>query len=60
MRTVYDCHPVTLQDALRTLWKDYFLSCHGIVYVVDSEDEDRLLDSRDVFLKVCIFYLLEF
>lgn len=40
------------QDALRTLWKDYFLSCHGIVYVVDSEDEDRLLDSRDVFLKV--------
>ncbi|KAL5248232.1 hypothetical protein ACHWQZ_G017423 [Mnemiopsis leidyi] len=41
------------QDALRTLWKDYFLSCHGIVYVVDSEDEERLLDSRDVFLKVC-------
>ena len=41
------------QDALRTLWKDYFLSCHGIVYVLDSEDEGRILDSRDVFLKVC-------
>ncbi|XP_063689960.1 ADP-ribosylation factor-related protein 1-like [Bolinopsis microptera] len=40
------------QDALRTLWKDYFLSCHGVVYIVDSEDEERLLDSRDVFLKV--------
>ena len=40
------------QDALRTLWKDYYLECHGIIYVVDSSDNDRLLDSRDVFLKV--------
>lgn len=40
------------QDALRTMWTDYFLCCHGLVYVVDSCDEERLLDSRDVFLKV--------
>ena len=48
------------QDALRTLWKDYFLSCHGVIYVVDSTDDGRLLDSRDVFLKVCTSFVLYF
>ncbi|KAL3281007.1 hypothetical protein HHI36_004231 [Cryptolaemus montrouzieri] len=33
------------QDKLRCLWRHYFQNTHGIIFVVDSSDVDRLKDS---------------
>lgn len=40
------------QAALRSLWGKYYDEAHGLVYVVDSEDTDRLAESRRVLHEV--------
>lgn len=35
------------QQKLRPYWRNYFESTDALVYVVDSADKDRLIDSRD-------------
>jgi len=40
------------QDELQSLWDKYYSECHGIVYVVDSLDENRVDDSRHAFEKM--------
>ena len=40
------------QDELQSLWDKYYSECHGIVYVVDSLDENRVDDSRVAFEKM--------
>lgn len=43
--TVWD---VGGQDTIRPLWKHYFEGAHALIYVVDSNDLDRIEESADV------------
>jgi len=36
------------QDSLRRLWSSYYSSCHAIVFVIDSADPERLLETAEV------------
>ena len=36
-----------LQDKIRPLWRHYFQNTQGIIFVVDSNDRDRIDDSKD-------------
>eukprot|EP00929_Paragymnodinium_shiwhaense_P119317 TRINITY_DN911_c0_g2_i1.p1 TRINITY_DN911_c0_g2~~TRINITY_DN911_c0_g2_i1.p1 ORF type:complete len:183 (-),score=50.01 TRINITY_DN911_c0_g2_i1:97-645(-) len=35
------------QEKLRNLWRHYYLGTHGIIFVVDSSDKDRIEDARE-------------
>ncbi|XP_072169944.1 ADP-ribosylation factor-related protein 1-like [Diadema setosum] len=37
------------QDELQALWDKYYAESHGVIYVVDSSDPDRLGESRIAF-----------
>lgn len=37
------------QRDLRTLWQRYYSECHGIVFVVDSTDAERIQDVKETF-----------
>jgi len=47
--TVWD---VGGQDKLRPLWRHYFQNTNGIIYVVDSNDRDRVAQSKDELQKM--------
>ena len=36
------------QDRLRSLWKHYYHSCTGVVFVIDANDRERLLSEQGV------------
>lgn len=40
------------QDALRELWEEYYELSHGIVFVIDSCDRDRLVECRGILEQV--------
>ena len=42
--TVWD---VGGQDKIRPLWRHYFQGCEGLVFIVDSIDEERFAEARD-------------
>jgi ADP-ribosylation factor protein 1 len=42
--TVWD---VGGQDRIRSLWKHYFWNAQGLIFMVDSNDRDRLAEARD-------------
>ncbi|XP_061181636.1 uncharacterized protein LOC133190169 [Saccostrea echinata] len=42
--TVWD---VGGQDRIRPLWKHYYQNTEGLVYVVDSNDRERIVESRE-------------
>ncbi|KAI9506101.1 ADP-ribosylation factor [Coemansia spiralis] len=42
--TVWD---VGGQDKIRPLWRHYFQNTQGIIFVVDSNDRDRMVEARD-------------
>ncbi|KAK7498927.1 hypothetical protein BaRGS_00009736 [Batillaria attramentaria] len=42
--TVWD---VGGQDKIRPLWRHYFQNSQGVLYVVDSADRERLVESRE-------------
>merc|ERR1711943_136761 len=42
--TVWD---VGGQDKIRPLWRHYYTGCDGIIFVVDSNDRDRITEARD-------------
>ena len=42
--TVWD---VGGQDKIRPLWRHYFQNTQGIIFVVDSNDRDRVVEARD-------------
>uniref|UniRef100_A0A0K8TN62 ADP-ribosylation factor-related protein 1 n=1 Tax=Tabanus bromius TaxID=304241 RepID=A0A0K8TN62_TABBR len=51
-----DIHGVTLvfwdlggQQELQSLWDKYYQESHGIIYIIDSNDRDRMEDSKKVF-----------
>src|ERR1700712_5080708 len=35
------------QDKIRPLWRHYYQNTQGLIFVVDSNDRDRIDDSRD-------------
>ncbi|KAG1338249.1 putative protein DETOXIFICATION 21 [Cocos nucifera] len=59
--TVWD---VGGQDKIRPLWRHYFQNTQGLIFVVDSNDRDRIVEARDelhrmlnevTMLKICQF-----
>jgi ADP-ribosylation factor protein 1 len=49
MFTVWD---VGGQDRIRPLWRHYFQNTQGIIFVVDSNDRDRIIEARDELMKM--------
>ncbi|CAJ1452541.1 unnamed protein product [Effrenium voratum] len=47
--TVWD---VGGQDKIRPLWRHYYQGTNGLIYVVDSNDRDRIEDSREELNKM--------
>ncbi|XP_023598309.1 ADP-ribosylation factor-related protein 1 isoform X1 [Trichechus manatus latirostris] len=37
------------QEELQSLWDKYYAECHGVIYVIDSTDEERLSESKQAF-----------
>ncbi|KAK8668171.1 hypothetical protein V6N13_105636 [Hibiscus sabdariffa] len=42
--TVWD---VGGQDKIRPLWRHYFQNTQGLIFVIDSNDRDRIVEARD-------------
>eukprot|EP01064_Diplonema_japonicum_P003446 TRINITY_DN1221_c1_g1_i3.p1 TRINITY_DN1221_c1_g1~~TRINITY_DN1221_c1_g1_i3.p1 ORF type:complete len:161 (+),score=52.59 TRINITY_DN1221_c1_g1_i3:225-707(+) len=40
------------QDKLRPLWRHYFNNTNGVIFVVDSNDRDRVAQARDELQKM--------
>ncbi len=40
------------QRALQTLWEKYYKECHGILFLIDSGDKERLEECRIAFEKI--------
>lgn len=36
-----------LQKSMRSLWSKYYKDAHGIVFIIDSTDEERIKEARD-------------
>jgi GTPase SAR1 family protein len=36
-----------LQDKIRSLWRLYFKNTQGLIFVVDSNDRERVAEARD-------------
>ncbi|RXN03715.1 ADP-ribosylation factor-related 1 [Labeo rohita] len=37
------------QEELQSLWDKYYAESHGVIYVIDSTDEERLGESKNAF-----------
>ena len=40
------------QDKIRPLWRHYYQNTQGLIYVVDTNDRDRIGESRDELSKM--------
>lgn len=40
------------QRSLRSMWSRYYLSCHGIIFVIDSTDTERFQECYDTVMEV--------
>jgi len=40
------------QEELQSLWDKYFAECHGIIYIIDSADKDRIEESKAAYDKM--------
>merc|ERR1712099_59260 len=47
--TVWD---VGGQDKIRPLWRHYYQGTQGLIFVVDSNDRDRIEDAREELTKI--------
>eukprot|EP00173_Palmaria_palmata_P003456 Plantae.Rhodophyta-Palmaria_palmata.ctg3617.p1 GENE.Plantae.Rhodophyta-Palmaria_palmata.ctg3617~~Plantae.Rhodophyta-Palmaria_palmata.ctg3617.p1 ORF type:complete len:181 (+),score=37.04 Plantae.Rhodophyta-Palmaria_palmata.ctg3617:187-729(+) len=47
--TVWD---VGGQDKIRPLWRHYFANTQGLIYVVDSNDRDRIIEAKEELNKM--------
>merc|ERR1711971_1129701 len=47
--TVWD---VGGQDKIRKLWRYYYENTQGLIFVVDSNDQDRVEDAREELMKI--------
>lgn len=42
------------QEELQSLWDKYYAESHGIIYIVDSSDKERLDESKTAFDKMIV------
>ncbi|CDK28259.1 unnamed protein product [Kuraishia capsulata CBS 1993] len=47
------------QETLRELWTEYYATAHGIIFVIDSTDKDRLVECQRVLSQVVTNELIE-
>ncbi|XP_014023563.1 ADP-ribosylation factor-related protein 1 [Salmo salar] len=47
------------QEELQSLWDKYYAESHGVIYVIDSTDEERLAESKEAFEKMISSEVLE-
>jgi len=47
--TVWD---VGGQDKIRPLWRHYYQNTQGIIFVVDSNDRERIEEAKDELMKM--------
>ncbi|XP_015267712.1 PREDICTED: ADP-ribosylation factor-related protein 1 [Gekko japonicus] len=47
------------QEELQSLWDKYYAESHGIIYIIDSTDEERLSESKWAFEKMITSEVLE-
>ena len=40
------------QDKIRLLWKHYYQNTQGIIFVVDSNDRERMSEARDELMRM--------
>ena len=40
------------QDAIRPLWRHYYENCQALIFVVDSADEERLIEAKEELHKL--------
>jgi len=40
------------QTELQSLWDKYYAECHGVIYVIDSHDLERIQESNEAFDKM--------
>merc|ERR1712204_159405 len=40
------------QDKIRKLWRYYYQNTQGLIFVVDSNDRDRIQDAREEIAKI--------
>ena len=56
MAAVFESHTkvwdVGGQDKIRPLWRHYYQGTNGLIYVVDSNDRDRIEDAREELNKM--------
>jgi small GTP-binding protein len=50
--TVWD---VGGQDKIRPLWRHYFQNTQGLIFVVDSNDRERITEAQDELQKMVIY-----
>ena len=46
------CQDLGGQEELQSLWDKYYAECHGIIYLIDSTDSERLEESWQAFDKM--------
>ena len=51
--TVWD---VGGQDKIRPLWRHYFQNTQGLIFVVDSNDRERISEAKDELTKMVGVY----
>ncbi|XP_063429036.1 ADP-ribosylation factor-like isoform X3 [Mytilus trossulus] len=54
--TVWD---ISFQEKMIPLWVHYFTNTEGIIYVVDSNDGDRLNEAREILHRIPNFEILK-
>merc|ERR1719443_2241217 len=40
------------QDKIRKLWRHYYQNTQGLIFVIDSNDRDRIEDAREELMKM--------
>ena len=49
------------QQELQSLWDKYYQECHGVIYVIDSNDRSRMDESKVIFgklsLHICFYFV---
>lgn len=49
---------------IRPLWRHYFQNTQGLIFVVDSNDRDRIVEARDelhrMLNEVCSYFMCHF
>ncbi|UYV73811.1 K02A2.6-like [Cordylochernes scorpioides] len=39
------------QQELQLLWDKYYAECHGVIYIVDCSDQERMEETKNAFMK---------